>query len=120
MLHLILKVEQMENKKIYILNSPILTAYGRYTFKPVSLEEAKTLLFSLNKFVSAVGHASTAQFLSRLLGVHVPAQRVRVEMQPGDIAVVFRLLERLPEGKVLSEEELQQIPYQLGLLRREE
>jgi len=118
MLHLIPKVEQMENKKIYILNSPILTAYGRYTFKPVSLEEAKNLLSS-SKFVSAVGHASTAQFLSRLLGVHVPAQRVRVEMQPGDIAIVFRLLERLPEGKVLSEEELQQIPYQLGLLRRE-
>ena len=108
----------MENKKIYILNSPILTAYGRYTFKPVSLEEAKTLLSS--KFVSAVGHASTAQFLSRLLGVHVPAQRVRVEMQPGDIAVVFRLLERLPEGKVLNEEELQHVPYELGLLKREE
>jgi len=108
----------MENKKIYILNSPILTAYGRYTFKPVSLEEAKTLV-SLNKFVSAVGHASTAQFLSRLLGVHVPAQRVRIEMQPGDVAIVFRLLERLPEGKVLNEEEFQHMPYELGLLKRE-
>jgi hypothetical protein len=40
-------------------------------------------------------------------------------MHPGDKAIVFQVLQRLPEGKVLSEEELKAVPYRLGLLEME-
>jgi hypothetical protein len=46
--------------------------------------------------------------------------RVAIQMQPGDRAIVFRLLTRLPEGVVLSAEELTALPFELGLLERVE
>ena len=33
-----------------------------------------------------------------------------VKMKEGDMAIVFQLLQRLPEGKVLTEEEIKQLP----------
>ena len=99
---------------VYILNSPILTSYGRYVYRPIDIKEAKALLS--DGFVSAIGHEATAQLLSRLLDVTIPANRVMVTMKPGDKALVFQLLVRLPEGKVLSEEELRAVPFRLGLL----
>ncbi len=50
-----------------------------------------------------------------LLGLTIPINRVWVEMQPGDRALVVRILERMPEGKVLTNEEMKQIPYELGI-----
>lgn len=77
-------------------------------FKTVSLEEAKKLVS--NGFVSAVGHASTAQIASQLLGVDVPVNRVQVQLSSGDKALIFQLLTRLEEGKVLSAEEILTLP----------
>jgi hypothetical protein len=69
-------------------------------------------------FTSAIVHADTAAFLSAALGIEVPARRVSVAMVPGDQALVLRLTERLPEGKLLTEAELAAIPYQLAWLER--
>lgn len=98
------------------MNSPVLTNYGRFNFDPITVEEAKNLL--QGGFVSAIGHTSTAELLSTLLGMTIPTNRVRIEMQPGDKALVFRLLERIEEGKVLSREEIEKLPFELGLLER--
>jgi hypothetical protein len=74
-------------------------------FRRVGLDEVKSLLSS--GFVSAVGHPSTASALSRILGIEVPANRVSIQLQPGDTLVVFQLaLGRLPAGKELTEEEI--------------
>jgi len=100
---------------MYILNSPILTGWGKYEYKEISKECARRLLDDHN-FVSAVGHEATAEVLSRILGVEVPANRIRIKMEPGDKAIVFQLLRRLPEGKILSEGELEELPFRLGLL----
>jgi len=75
----------------------------------VSLEQVKKLLS--NGFTSAVGHPSTAQLLTKLLGVNVPVNRVQVKLDDNTILVVFQLLARLPEGKILTEEELKQLPH---------
>jgi len=99
---------------LYVLNSPILTSFGFYSYKPLSLAEAIALL--KQGFTSAVGHEATASFLSQLTGIAIPVNRVQVQMRPGDRAIVFQVLQRLPEGKVLSEEELKAVPYRLGLL----
>jgi len=102
---------------LYILNTPVLTSWGRYEFRPISIDEAREILAS-EPFVSAVGHEGTARVLTQLLGVEIPENRVRIEMRAGDRALVFRLLVRLPEGKVLGEEELKELPYELGLLEK--
>jgi len=75
--------------------------------KKISLEEAKKILSS--GFVSAIGHASTAQLLSQMLNMEVPANRVEIKLAPGQLLVVFQLMARLQEGKILSQEELQQL-----------
>jgi hypothetical protein len=74
-------------------------------FRRVGLDEVKAILN--NGFVSAVGHPGTASALSRILGIEVPANRVSIQLQPGDTLVVFQLaLGRLPIGKELTEEEI--------------
>ena len=74
------------------------------------MEEVKALL--AKGFTSAVGHEGTASFLSKLLNIPVPTNRVAITAKPGDILVHFALRVRLPEGKVLTEEEFRGLNYE--------
>ncbi len=101
----------------YIINSPILTAYGHWQFDgPISKVEAVALL--QDGFVSAIGHSASADVLSNYLSIEIPVNRIQISMLTGDKALVLRLLSRLPEGKVLDHEELVRIPFELGVLTR--
>lgn len=102
---------------LYLLNSPILTGYGEWRFDgPLAPEAARAL--AADGFVSAIGHAGSAQLMAALVGQAVPVNRVRVQMQPGDRALVLRVLDRLPEGAVLDAAALEASRWELGLLAR--
>jgi len=77
----------------------------------VTAQEARDLM--REGFISAVGHESTARVLSQILGIDVPYERRTVFMNPGDIGIHFFLKSRIPEGRVLTEEEMKELPYWL-------
>ena len=100
----------------YILNVPVLTDYGTYRFEKVNVQTAKQ--FVADGFTSAVGHQGTADGLSKILGITIPFNRVAITMQPNDQALVFRLKTRLPEGVILTADQLSGLDYDLAILTR--
>lgn len=105
---------------LYVVNTPIVSIDEsveeiNVKVRKIDIEKAKEMLKKEN-FISAVGHESTAKFLSQLFQVNIPYNRIYVKYRPGDIAICIKLLQRLPESKVLSEEELRKIPFEIYLL----
>lgn len=65
-------------------------------FVEIPLDEARALAADGQ---SAVGHADTAAVFADVLGVAVPAQRVNVTLNKGDVALLGQYRgPRLPEG----------------------
>lgn len=103
-------------KKITILNTSILTNFGKYTYNPLTLEESKILIGG--GFESAVGHESTCEILSSLLGEEIKMNRIQYSQQVGETALVFKLKGRPQEGRVLTVQEIEAIGYEFGSLIR--
>jgi hypothetical protein len=74
--------------------------------------------------VSTIGYAETASVLSALAGIPIPVNRVQIRMEPGDEALVFRVV--LPPGSPrLDPQNKGQIAaliaaqaWEIGVLRR--
>lgn len=77
----------------------------------VSLDVARTLLEE--GFVSHIGHESTAQVLSSILGMEVEFRRFPAPLpeESNDVYVIasFPMPHRLPEGERLTQEEILEI-----------
>lgn len=99
---------------LYLLNSPVLSSFGVYKFIKISPEKARKLI--KGGFKSAIGHSATGEILSRILDVPVPVNRIKIRMKKGDRAIVFRLKERLPEGHVITRDEIKKYGFELSLL----
>jgi len=107
-----------EKMTLYVLNSLIVPinfheyTEAKVTLKKLSVEDAKLYLKNWS-FVSAVGHEGTAKVLSEILDVDIPVNRATVFFKKGDVGIHFFLKQRLPEGKVLSEDELNKLNFWL-------
>jgi hypothetical protein len=101
---------------VYILNSLIVPADLSQAcliiMRRATVEEVKALLVKGN-WESAVGHEGTASLLTKLLGIPIPTSRITVKAEPGDTLIHFALKIRLPEGRVLTEEELAGLDFDL-------
>ena len=104
-------------EKIGILNTSILTCEGEYKLERISLEEARDLIKN-NEFVSAIGHKSTAEILTMLLGEKIEENRINFIQEVGQKCLVFKLLGRPEEGKILTQQEIEEIGYKFQLLTR--
>lgn len=106
----------------YLLNSAVLTAFGTWTYTPLTPDEARVWFGGhrvdcgsahwdedTNAYggctcgfvppLSTIGYAETATALAELLGLDpddVPVNRLQIRMEAGDEALVFRLT--LPAG----------------------
>lgn len=104
-----------------LINSPILTTVGEFNLTPCSLAQAKELINSVNSFESYIGHESTAKILTQLLGKKVEMRRLTyLQGYSKEIALVFKLNQRIPEGKILTEEEIKKIPYSFYILEKKD
>lgn len=105
--------------KLGILNTSILTTAGNYTLVDIDLEEAHELVgLYEDRIDSAIGHESTAQIMTTLLGIDIPVNRQFFQQQIGQQALVFKLNGRPEEGKILTVEDIEKIGYKFQLLTR--
>jgi hypothetical protein len=109
-------------KDLAILNTTIATTDGVYEINSITLENAKALLIDdyKGKYASFVGHQSTADIMSALLGVEIKANRGMFEQEVGQDALVFKLDGRPAEGKILTADEIEEIGYSFKTMTRVE
>lgn len=100
-----------------VLNTSIVTADGAYILESITTEQAVQLA-AYAELDSAVGHDSTAQILTTILGREVPVNRQLFVQAPGQQALVFKLGGRPEPGRELSREELEEIGFSFKLLTR--
>ncbi|NMA58632.1 YddF family protein [Clostridium cochlearium] len=105
--------------KLGLLNTSIITEEGIFSLKTISLETAKEIVANnIGNLDSAIGHQSTANIMSILLGVEIPVNRQQFSQKVGQNCLVFKLNGRPEEGKILTIEEIKTIGFKFQLLSR--
>jgi Domain of unknown function (DUF1874) len=112
----------MNETTLTLLNSSVVTSYGTFTYQPLSLDGAKALVQEFRQTgkatQSAIGHQPTAEFLSALLDFPVVTNRIEFKQTSNDVALIFKLKQRLPDRQILSCEEMEAVGYEFGILRK--
>lgn len=99
-----------------LLNTTICTGgQGRYTLQSKTLDEVKNMIEG-RASMSFIGHGSTAQIMSELLGFEVVVSRDQFKQEQATPAICFKLKGRPEEGKILSLEEIEGIGYEWFLM----
>lgn len=97
-------------KRIVLMNCNIMTVSGNYITEKINLKKVMRLMKNA-EIMSAIGHTSTASILSTLLGVKMKTNRIKYQHTKDDICIVFQLRDRVEEGKILNEKEIEEIGY---------
>ena len=103
---------------VYLTNAFSLTMIQSF---PVTIEineisetEVKNIL---DKFVSAIGHESTAQLLSSKLNKEITFNRISITLTAEDILIVAQLMGPRKEYKDMTVEEIQNYPIKYFLIK---
>ncbi|MEM0071273.1 STIV orfB116 family protein [Metallosphaera sp.] len=59
--------------------------------------------------VNAIGHQGTVDFINAKFNAKLMMNRITLKLGSGDVLYIIQLLTRLPEGKVLTSEEVANI-----------
>lgn len=102
---------------VAFLNSPILTEEGEFKYTKITLKEVIAYMSLLN-YDSYIGHQSTADVLSTITKKQIIMNRSQFFQKVGQTAIIFKLQERVPEGVILSIEEIEKIGYDFYELKR--
>lgn len=80
---------------IHLMNSAMMPVPGRYTLRSVSESEFAAFMKG-KEFVSYIGYPQNAEYLSALIGAHVPVARGEIlSLEPGDILAIQKLAYRV-------------------------
>jgi len=86
---------------------------GVFVNRKVSKEQAWEIIANAPAFTSALGHQGSADVFNAVFPTfEVSVNRIQAQMQPKDEAVCLKVLGRLPEGQILSLEQLQDIGFE--------
>lgn len=78
------------------------TNRGKINFEVVPASDV-VLLLENNHFISAVGHEETAKFLSDLLGIYIPYNRISIRLDNHDVLIVAQYINgRITDGIKLT------------------
>jgi hypothetical protein len=107
---------------LYLMSTTIIPAgaEGLWRVKSISLDEARLIFEAAewhSELTSAIGHASTAEVMSELLGHTVQANRLNVCPLVGDEFLCFKLKQRPPEGAILDRNQLEKLGYEWVRMR---
>lgn len=108
---------EKRNLPVGLFNGTVATTNGLYRIKDIDIDTAKRYI-NQNGFISAIGHEATAEIMSDLLGINILMNRIQFYQEAGQIAIVFKLNERPPEGELLNREELERVGYSLKIMER--
>lgn len=103
---------------LFIGNSAIMPNDGTFRKQRITTEFAVEMLADNPEFVSSIGHQGAADFCTEVLGVQVPLNRIFMQMKEGDANVVLTLKSRIPEGAVLSKDEMMALDFEFALVER--
>jgi len=99
--------------KMYLVNAFSLNMINEFPIGiSVNKIDIQWFCFGLKadpQVVNAIGHDSTVYLINKLCGTNFQKNRVEIKMSQGDIALVIMVSERLPEGKVLSDTEIEEM-----------
>lgn len=115
---------------LYLFNTTIMPNEGVYVNRKVTLDEALEIIGKFgptrqfgegipttetSRITSAIGHQGSADAMNSL-GLNiwgtVEVNRIQATMEPGDQAIALKVLGRLPEGSILTLEELEKIGFE--------
>jgi hypothetical protein len=98
---------------VYLMSTTVIPsgANGDWSVTPVTLGCAQDIVRK-HEYISAVGHASTAEVMTELLKQPVEPNRLTLAPEEGDHFLCFKLLKRPPEGAILDRATLEAIGFE--------
>lgn len=80
-----------------------------YRLEVIELHENEFCEQIDNATVNAVGHQATTDLINSICSTKLVPNRVDIKLRDGDVLLVVQVLERLPEGKILSYDEIKKL-----------